>query len=889
MLQEHDHRVILEHIDECVIVLNGKYQLVYCNPPSCELFGLAACNPGNISLSALLQLVQPDLSVPTHNEEECLRFIQKNDLKIHSRWYEWRVKTFDECDMGSKSLLLVGHDITERKEKELTLAASNARNRQFIDNQPVGMFRSLLEGEGSFVFANPAAAELLGSPSVESLLQTTVLSRYENPEDRKKLIQRLLKEEKIVGFEVKSRKVDGTSITVSLSLQLIRDSKGNPVAIDASIFDITDRKKIEQALWLTQFIYDQAAIGIYRLDEEARIIDVNELAAHMLGYSRDELCSMHLWDIDPDISPSTWPDFWAGAGEGFRIVERRHRKRNGEYIAVEITSSIIEYAGQQYSIAFATDTSERKQMQEKLLKSEKMHRQAQQLAKLGHWEKVFESNEIVWSDEIYRIYEFDKQQLTPGSNLYEMILARVHPEDITFVGRAIEDAVKRGTEIDFVHRIVLPEKRIKHLHVIASIEYRQDGTPLKIVGTVQDITARREAEIEKEQMEKKLLQSQKLEAIGTLAGGIAHDFNNILTSIIGFTQLALQRMPEGNKAVNSLEQVVKAGIRARELVAHILAFSRQDEQVLEKVDLKSIITEIVRLLRASIPANVELHQDIAADCCTVLGVPVQFHQILVNLCTNSYQAIGSSNGRITIKLRNVNIGKDDLQSKDAPRPGRYVQLTVADTGCGMEPSTLEHIFDPYFSTKQKGGGTGLGLSVVHGIVKSHGGYIQVRSDPGKGAIFLVYFPCVQGQARDDMPPREKILPVGEEYILVVDDEKTITELLYEMLTNLGYEVKACNDPEIAVQYYQANANTVDLILTDLTMPGMDGVELAAIIRKTDEAVPIVLQSGFSELVTREKLDASGITSIIRKPILETELAHCIREALDGYTRQSKGQ
>lgn len=889
MQKKHNYRNIIDHLDDCITVLDSNWQIVFANTSFCKLLGKTEDELIGFLVQDILTSAFSKNQTKGLSEKEFQQEILDNDICIGSRWFHWSSKfvlSSPENNTQSQSILLAGREITERKKEELLLKENDYRHRQFIENQPVGMFRTRFEGAGEFVIANSAAAELLGYSSKEALLETTSLEFYKNPSDRKVLLDRLLVEEKIIGVQVESKKKDGSAILLSLSLQLIKDCEGRPIETNGTVIDISDMKRIEEALWMTQFIYERAAVGIYRINLKGEILDANNMAANMLGYSIEEMTSMNIWDVDPEVTAENWSTIWERASEaGASVFERNHRRKDGICIPVEVFSNHIEYKGQEYSVAFASDVSKRKSTQKELQTSEEMHIQAQKIAQLGHWEKMFGTDDVIWSDEVYRIHELDKSNIKENESLYNLALERVHPEDHSLVNSAIAEALASKTDLDIIHRIVLPGDRVKHLHVIASIEFSEDGLPFKTVGTVQDVTARRVAEIAKERVEKKLLQSQKLEAVGTLAGGIAHDFNNILTAIIGFTQLGMNRLPKESKVLKNLEEVIKAGLRARELVAHILTFSRKEDHFKEVVDLGLIINEVVKLLRATIPVNIEITHDIASSCCTVYGVPVQFHQIILNICTNAHHAIGNTNGRISITLQGVEIGRDDFRNAEGYEAGSYLELTIADTGMGMEQSTLEQLFDPYFSTKQKGEGTGLGLSVVHGIVKKHEGFIRVYSERGKGSTFLVYLPCVKEKKTKEHASAEITIPVGTETIMIVDDELPITEMMTGILGNLGYRIRAFNDPEHAAEYYLSNKENIDLVITDLTMPLMDGLALAAIIRKMDRKVPIILQSGFSDLIPKKSIREIGISAVIRKPVLEVELAQCIREELGRNNEQ----
>jgi PAS domain S-box-containing protein len=382
-------------------------------------------------------------------------------------------------------------------------------------------------------------------------------------------------------------------------------------------------------------------------------------------------------------------------------------------------------------------------------------------------------------------------------------------------------------------------------------------------------------------MEERLRQSQKMEAIGTLAGGIAHDFNNILAPILGYGELAQTRIPPQTPLASDLQQIITAALRAKDLVQQILAFSRQAPQERRPLRPHLVIKEALKLLRASLPTTIEICEEIATDCGTILADPTQLHQIVMNLCTNAYQAMRESGGILGVRLFKAAIEEKDSKVVSSEiLPGNYVQLEVSDTGCGMDHATLERIFEPYFTTKAKGQGTGLGLSVVHGIVKGYQGQITVYSEPGKGTCFHVYLPLIAETSTVSESAPASPLPTGNERLLVVDDENMITTMLEAILANLGYQVTVVNNSEKALALIADSPTTFDLLITDMTMPHLTGLELTARVLAIRPELPIILCTGFSELINKEQARALGIRAYLMKPVSVHELALAVRKALD---------
>jgi PAS domain S-box-containing protein len=399
---------------------------------------------------------------------------------------------------------------------------------------------------------------------------------------------------------------------------------------------------------------------------------------------------------------------------------------------------------------------------------------------------------------------------------------------------------------------------------------------ISFVAMIRDVTL-------EVRMEKQILQSQKMEAIGTLAGGIAHDFNNILSAIMGYTELSLNELHQESTIRSRMEKVMKACHRAADLVKQILAFSRRSEKEMKPVNMVSIVNETVRLLRASLPATIEIRRKFNSRSGMILGDPTQIHQVLMNLCTNAAHAMEVRGGILGISLTDA---KNDSSGRFRYKnlaPGPYVKLTVTDTGHGMDRALIERIFEPFFTTKCSGKGTGMGLAVTHGIVEAHKGMITVYSEPGKGTTFHVLFPeltaSVSVSANAEPAVEEDTVPTGTGRILFVDDEESLTESGCELLESLGYSVTATMNSVEALDLFIADPDAFDLVITDQTMPRMTGLELSEELLAVRPDIPIILCSGFSEAITPEKLRKIGIRRMISKPFVKQEMAQCIRSIL----------
>jgi len=407
----------------------------------------------------------------------------------------------------------------------------------------------------------------------------------------------------------------------------------------------------------------------------------------------------------------------------------------------------------------------------------------------------------------------------------------------------------------------------------------------KIVGRVwsfRDISRRVAAEQEKHRLVEQLAQSQKMEAVGTLAGGIAHDFNNILTGVIGYSELARARLPASHPSSDDLGHVLAAGERARDLVRRILTFSRKHKPEKRAVSLKPVISEILQLLRATMPAAIEIHSDLQNTGGCVLADPAQIHQGLLNLATNAVHAMAGGPGTLKVNLETVS-GSQQLGGENARLlTGDWVRVSVADTGHGMDPATVRRIFEPFYTTKQPGEGTGLGLAVVHGIATAHGGIVTVESAPGKGSVFRLYFPLAE-KAADAPEPNTTAAPRGNgEHVLVVEDETEVAEVARHFLTGLGYLPTVCNSPEQALEELRTHANGYAAVFTDLSMPRMTGLELIRHVHRQEPGMPCVLCTGYVVSASTE-MEATqlGVLDVVTKPYSRHDLGHALDRALNG--------
>lgn len=394
-----------------------------------------------------------------------------------------------------------------------------------------------------------------------------------------------------------------------------------------------------------------------------------------------------------------------------------------------------------------------------------------------------------------------------------------------------------------------------------------------------DITQLKELQKQQLEAEARMREAQKMESIGTLAGGIAHDFNNILSPIIGLSDLLIEDLPPGSTQHENAAEILRAGRRGRDLVRQILSFGRKYKHQKAPLEIQHVVKEVLKLIRSTIPSDIDITSDIQKNCGMVMADPTQMHQIVMNLLTNAYHAVEPAAGGISVSLRETRVGNPQF-SEIGLEPGRYAVLSVSDTGCGIGKEFLDKIFEPYFTTKKEGKGTGLGLSVVYGIVKDHGGDIKVNSEVGKGTVFNVYLPLIARRNKSVLRKEETQAATGDERILLIDDETSITRLVTQMLERLGYTVTAFNRSTDALKTFEADPHAFDLVITDMAMPVMTGDRLSREMLQLRPDLPIIMCTGFSSRISEKEAKAMGIKGYMMKPPVRSEITRLIRSVLD---------
>ena len=606
-------------------------------------------------------------------------------------------------------------------------------------------------------------------------------------------------------------------------------------------------------------LVENASDIIFRTDSTGHFIFFNPVALRLSGFTQEELLGKnYLTLIRPDMRDEAAK--WFGR-QFVKKIENTYFEypfitKSGQEIWIGQNTQLMLEEGNVVGFqAVARDVTERKQ-------AEELYRTLADSAHAGIY--IAQGGKIQFVNPHIMEYTGYSEAELIGTNISDV----VHPDDREMVRTNAIAMLKGVRTAPYEYRIIDRTGRIRWLmETDKSITYKGNRA---VLGNTMDIT-------ERFQMEKFFRQAQKMQAIGTLAGGVAHDFNNIIAAMIGYTEMAqIDVRPDKRKYY--LDQVLRSCDRAKNLVNQILTFSRQQEQERKPVLLAPIIEEEIKLLRSSLPATIQINQSIAGETTVVLADPTQIHQVLMNLCTNAAHAMREKGGILDIRLAEERIETGQTDHPLGLKTGDYAKLTVSDTGPGIDASIIDRIFDPFFTTKGPGEGTGLGLSMVYGIIRNLGGAVDVFSEPGKGTAFSIYLPLIE----TDEPVEETVpesVPGGNERIPFVDDEVSLVEGGKAMLTSLGYYVTSMASSVDALELFRAQQRNFDLVITDMTMPNITGIDLAREMLKMRSDIPVILCTGYSEMISEEKAKSLGIRRLVMKPLFRRDLAKVIRDVL----------
>jgi len=864
-------RVIIDSIPDIICIKDGKGRWLLANTYNLELFHLTdveyrgktdrelADYTDPIYRESFLACEQSDTTAwtkgkPIRQEEHIP--IRGGETRVFD---VYKIPLFHQ-NGSRKAMVVIGHDITDQKKVE-------EKYRQLFEQSPLSYLSSDLNGTIQAV--NRSVTETFGY-TPDNLIGHN-LTEFMTPESREsfeKNYPRFVKTGDFSGTDYQVYRADGSIATIQVTSTIIRDEVGRPVSVQSIILDVTRQRKIEAQVRESEaryrLLFERAPVGIIHYDMNLHVTACNENYLRLMNTPRDIVMDFDIRKLrDTRVIP-VMEAALQGEEAHWEGKYQLTMREDSVYLSLR-TAPLVDGQGNiQGGIAIVVDLSEQKRAETEKSRFMSAIEQASETivitdtkGSIEYVNPAFEAMTGYSAQEAYgqnpRILKSDQHDAQFYRDLW-----RTLREGRVWKGHIVNKK-KDGTL--FEEDVTISPVR------------NQEGKITNYVAVKRDVT--REVALEKQ-----LNQAMKMEAIGTLAGGIAHDFNNILSAVLGYAEMVELQLDEDDPARNDVAQIITAGHRATDLIRQILTFSRQEEEELRPVKLQFIIKEALKLLRSSLPSSIELHQDIDSNCGSVLADPTRIHQVLINLCTNAKQAMEGSQGRLIVRLvEQGTLDKEELFPVNVEQE-QWVALIVSDTGCGMDAQIRERIFDPFFTTKKKGQGTGLGLSVVHGIVKSHGGEIVVESEPGKGSTFYVFFPQVKTEEHSVEYDNAIEVSGGTERIVLVDDEPLLVDLMERSLSLLGYRVDSFIDSFAAQEWIKKHGESIDLVITDMTMPGLTGAELAEFVLACYPEMPIILCTGYSEVMDADKAKELGIRSFVVKPVDNREMACTIREVLD---------
>ncbi len=755
-------------------------------------------------------------------------------------------------------------DITHQKQAETALKAS----AEIVKEIPSGLFvyEHVLPDKLILLDGNPAAEKLTGI-TIENWIgkefnQIWPKAKKSGITDAFLNVAKTGKQYISEDLVYKDDRLEGAFKTIVFSMPKNK--------LGVAFENITEQKMTLEAIQRSEkryrMLFERSNDAIFKLDKHTgRYLDANKAAEKLSGRSKAELKQLRTLDITPEGAEERLA-ILSSANDSVDMGEVNYVRPDGSIRTALLLNTIPLDDTVCYGIA--RDITDQKKAEDSLKESEKRFRTLVEESPFGISLIGKDGRYKYINPQFTHMFGYTIDDLPTGF----VWLEKAFP-DISYRKKAlttwIEDMKKAAAGESSLHSFTVTCNDGSRKEILFRSVTMDDRSQLVIY---EDIT-------ERKSMERRLQQAQKMEAIGTLAGGIAHDFNNILSPMVGFAELLKDDISADSPLQASIDQILHAAFRARDLVQQILAFSRQADQVIKPVKLQLIVREALKLIRSSIPTTIDIESDIDPHCGVVVADPTQVHQIVMNLATNAYHAMEETGGHLKVILKQVHMDLDKTNYIHL-NPGEYACLVVADTGTGIEKDNLDKIFDPYFTTKAKDKGTGLGLSVVQGIVKGAGGELHIDSQPGQGTEVQIYLPVMELRSEKDAPQTAEGIKGGHEKILLVDDEEAIVNIHQLMLTRLGYQVTTRTSSVEALAALKANPDAFDLIVTDMTMPNMTGIQLSDEIKQIREELPVILCTGFSNQINDEKCKSLGIQGYLMKPLILKDLASTIRKVLD---------
>ena len=888
MPTEDSKKLSYDTLPIACFVFDANFRIVDCNRDAAELFGYARSELEGCSVFELLVAENERGELESrwaHQAALADRFEhtgQNITRSGNSIWCRWKLGV-GRTEAASWRITAVVEDVTLEQRALQDTTASEVRFRTLIEEAPIaiGIHRG-----GIGIYSNRAHHTLFGYPSAELIVGMPLLGLVA-PESRDVIADRLKRRElgEVVetACEFTALRTDGTRFPALTSVLPVTLPDG-----PATITFFTDLTEVRSAEMLNQRIVQTAAEGIWVIDVNERTRFVNRRMCEMLGYTEEEIRSAPARTFMEQSTVEEFEDHLHARREGKSSTrEAVFRRKDGRRLWVSVSGAPLQDAEGRFEGTFGmfTDITHRKLAEASLRDTEERFRAVLEQASIGFDLVEVDGSILEWNHALARISGVSRTDAV-GQKIWD-IQSKLFESGPGQSERAskyrafFERAAKTGdsgvgskpSEIE----LRLPDGSSRHVLQVVYPMQVDDG--FRFGQVFWDVSDARRAEEANRQAEARLRQSQKMEALGTLAGGVAHDFNNILAAIVGFTQVVYEDIPDRPESRDDLAQVLVACRRAKDLVQQILAFSRRAPQEQRPLNIGTVVREAARLLRSTLPAKIEIECNVSEELLPVMADATQMHQVMMNLCTNSAHAMSHGPGKLVVDVRAIQLQAAHLRGHASMQPGLHCLLSVADTGTGMDSRTLARIFEPFFTTKAPGEGTGLGLSAVHGIVAEHGGFIDVESQLGKGTTFRVYLPFASANAAQASTESAQ-LPMGQgQRILVVDDEIALCKWLHRMLTRLGYRPQTTVDPNIAFEMIREEPTQFALLITDQNMPNMTGSELVMRVRQVSPNMPVVLTTGYGAELSAERMAALGICGLIEKPATVSQVAQIVYAAL----------
>ncbi len=747
--------------------------------------------------------------------------------------------------------------------------------------------------DGTINSWNRAAERLFGYSEAEILGKH--FSTFIPPERQweiQELLAALREGRAVERYQTVRIRKDGSPIDVALAQSPVAGPDGRIMGAAILVEDITQQKQNQALLQESQSqlhaVVHSAMDAVLIVDSRHDIVLSNPAAEKMFGYSARDLQGHPLSLLIPEQYRAAHTEHMQRFGQA-GITSRAMgalstvygQRANGDVFPIEASISQFESGGQKLFSAIVRDVSQRQKTEDALRLAQEQLLSAFEAGNMGTWSWDISRDAVSWTEPLLRVLGISREDVSDHG--LKTFLSFVHAADRSAVEKALDNAVQKGSTYEVEYRSRRRDGALQWIAARGRLERDVHGQAARLTGVCMDITARK-------RLEDTLLQSHKMEALGTLAGGVAHDFNNILMAIAGNAELAAAELSSDHPARQSLDRIEKASSRAADLVRQILTFSRRQPPARKVISLRQEVEEAVKLLRATLPARLEIRTEYLAGTPPISADPTQVHQILMNLGTNASHALGESSGLIELRLEGVSISGNRPETPADLPPGLYARLSFRDNGCGMERATMSRIFEPFFTTKGAGKGTGLGLSVVHGIMTNHSGAVTVHSELGKGTLFQLYFPAVQ-QSADAVvpgPSAQDPIPRGHgERILHVDDEEALVLITRRRLEQMGYLVTSFTDPREALKSFRAWPGQFDVLLTDVSMPHLPGAELVQAVRLIRPDIPVIMTSGYLRSEDHAAAERLGIRELISKPFDLGELGRALHRSLAGHLAGQK--